>query len=108
MNSNLYREGIFRAIKTTSALEHQSPAQTSNPFRRIRLSFCGVMRWLDSLFCVLTKTKFAVFGICWLFVATVGAGAQVLTQLQVLPPYSPYLADYTSRTNAMIISVTNS
>jgi TANFOR domain-containing protein len=33
--------------------------------------------------------------------------AQIMVQLQVLPPYSPYLSDYTSRPNSMVISVTN-
>jgi TANFOR domain-containing protein len=44
--------------------------------------------------------------ICLLACGT-GLSAQIITQLQVLPPYSPYLSDYTSRPNALIISVTN-
>ncbi len=35
------------------------------------------------------------------------AFGQVTVQLQVLPPYSPYLSDYTSRPKAMVIIVIN-
>src|ERR1043165_567518 len=33
--------------------------------------------------------------------------AQLTVQLQVLPPYSPYLSDYTSQPNRMVLVVTN-
>jgi hypothetical protein len=33
--------------------------------------------------------------------------AQISTTLQVTPPYAPYLSDYTSRINAMVINLTN-
>ncbi len=33
--------------------------------------------------------------------------AQVSAQLQVLPPYSPFLSDYTSKANAMVVLLSN-
>src|SRR5437016_5745203 len=44
---------------------------------------------------------------CLLLLLGLHAQGQLTTNLQVLPPYSPYLSDYTSRQNAMIVSITN-
>src|SRR5438105_1432094 len=48
---------------------------------------------------------FLLYILCQL--VTWGVCAQLATTLQVLPPYSPYLSDYTSRANSMVISIIN-